>query len=306
MLTKVPPAPRDASSSGVTDARAHRYRMRRTRPATAAMATLGRVSSKAGSNSVEHITRVRETCCMRPWRQGIRVGRRTRSAVGAGLILLAVATAVAVPRHAAPSLPPVAVREWALRDSFDSSPIGGGTGWDVARSRDDAGMAEVAPVPTSSQRSARLQLGIADQSVSACRNVPVGGSGTLRAEALVLLDGFGRNDTPILSIRSTRGEVAAVRIGSTGEVRIGDATRPGPPRAITANTWYTVVLDLDLSGRMYALSISRQDPPAVVTEQSGLGARLLLGDPDRVCFSAPLGVAGRSLYVRTLEVTARL
>ncbi|MDP9265958.1 MAG: hypothetical protein M3O91_07575 [Chloroflexota bacterium] len=219
--------------------------------------------------------------------------------VSGSLVGSAVASYIASPR--VPDGESQVGSALALSDSFGSLPVGSDPGWETS----GPGGVRVAPWPTSTDRSVRVQGGAADQSVSACRTIPPVRSGRLLAEARIFLDGFGRSDTTIASIRSGADEVAGLRIGPGGEILgPGDIRARGGAGAIAPNGWYQVSFDLDITSRTYGLAVWRSDPPTLVSERDGRWTRQLDGGIDRICFTTPGGVSAQSVYINELRVTA--
>ncbi|MFN2521303.1 MAG: hypothetical protein ABR525_09680 [Candidatus Limnocylindria bacterium] len=250
-----------------------------------------------------------------------RVPRRVATAIagnrGTALVWAAIAAVVlvgtltatrgavsrAVPGEGQEPAPAPAV----LHDDYDTLPIGSSPGWDMSASPKDAGAAAIVPVPTSVDRSVRLSLGAAGQTVVGCRVFPAVRRDVL-LQAVVTLDGFGAADATVMSVRAGSSEIAALRIGSNGEVRAA-ATPAGARKGtstVARNLWYDVAFDLDAASRMYSLMVNLHDRSELISDQPGVRWTGLLGDGiDRVCFIPPSGGSGHSLSISDLRVSSR-
>ncbi len=189
----------------------------------------------------------------------------------------------------------------AVNDTFAALPLGSDPGWDTSGPGGPAGSMRVDPLPTSVDRSLRVQAGGADQPFSACRSIPKV-SGPLLVETRILVDGFAASDMTIASVRSGADEMVGLRLSPEGKI-LGpaDAGVRAGAAAIAPGAWYDISLQLDTTSRTYHMIVSRADPPASVIAQDG-GWKRPLDGVDRICFTPP--GAAHSVYINQLRVTA--
>ena len=197
--------------------------------------------------------------------------------------------------------------ERVLADTFDAVPTGSDPGWEMNRARPDLGTVAIAPLPTSVDRSVRLTtLAASDQAFTACRTLPPVQSGVLVVQAVVLVDGFGRGATTIASVGAGAIEVTRLRVGPGGEIQLTNEAGRGGTGPMAANAWYDVTFDIDTATQTYGLTVASHGTSTQLSKQDQLRwIGQLGGGLDRVCFAPPAGVAGRSLYVSDLRITAR-
>ncbi len=196
-----------------------------------------------------------------------------------------------------------------LHDDYDTAPIGSSPGWDMSASPKDAGAAAIVPAPTSADRSVRLSLGAAGQTVVGCRVFPAARRDVL-LQAVVSFDGFGAGDATVMSVRAGSSEIAALRIGANGDVRAAPSTSATSARkgtgTLARNLWYDVAFDVDAASRVYSLTVTAHERNEVISDQPDVRWTGVLGDGiDRVCFVPPAGGAGRSLSISDLRVSSR-
>ncbi len=245
---------------------------------------------------------------------GVRSGRRLAAngrkvlevagACVAAIVLGSLVGSVIASQSARPAGPVSEGRAGAplaVNDTFAALPLGSDPGWDTSGPGGPAGSVRVDPLPTSVDRSLRVQAGAAGQPFSACRAIPKV-SGPLLVEARILVDGLAPSDMTIASVRSGADELVGLRLSPEGKI-LGTAdagTRAGAA-AIAPGAWYDLSLQLDTTSRTYHMIVSRADPPASVIAQDG-GWKRPLDGVDRICFTPPF--AAQSVYINQLRVTA--
>lgn len=216
-----------------------------------------------------------------------------------------VASSAVVSTNASPNVPPDPAPggKQDVVERFDAFPIGTDPGWQTSRAGQDAAVG-VAAWPTSIERSVRLKAGEDGQPVTACRSIAGLRSGVLDVEARISLDGLGATTGSVMSINTGGNPLAALGIGPAGELAAG-AGSATVAAAISPGVWYDVAFAVDAAGRSYRTTVSETNSPRQMVEQAGSWTSSDGSAIDRICFTTPAGVGGRSLYISELRVAAR-
>jgi hypothetical protein len=194
-----------------------------------------------------------------------------------------------------------------LDDRFDPFAAGSplGNGWAVRAN----GETTFAILDTDDGRRVAGTISTADGSrARACKEIHPVADGLLRVETVVLQSAVGDSDTVTAAVRHQGGISAAVHLSRRGVfsyVEGGTIVRTELPYA--ANTWYRVILTLDLTARTYDWEVQRAADDAPVIGAQGVGLSPAASIPaDEVCVqSSNAPGAGLQFLVDSVLVEQR-
>ena len=160
----------------------------------------------------------------------------------------------------------------------------------------------IVAIPTSVDRSLRVQATREGDPVTACRELASGRQRTM-AEATLRVD----RDDATGTFFSIVGDRFAVRLERDDRGRLAPRDGDTPVEtdlALRPGAWYRFVLDIDPGSGTYALEAGALDDASTLIRRDGLGVGSPIGATAGLCFTAA-GAPDASITVDEIRATTR-
>ena len=206
------------------------------------------------------------------------------------------------PSGATAELNPEPPRPWSVMEAFDNLPLTSAIpgGWEIVSG---SGRFSVDVVPTSVNRSGRLEATGDDEAVVACRALSPPNTRTLTLSLDLSVDAAKPHDVLFLAVGpGPRPLAATVGIGHSGRFTVVDGSEEVTfDNSLEPKTWYQMTLVLHAATRTYDWEVGRLG--GSVFSRIGMHWSPFLPEERYfLCLSAPPG-PGTRLYVDNLQVS---
>ena len=160
----------------------------------------------------------------------------------------------------------------------------------------------IVAVPTSVDRSLRVQVASDGAAVAACRDLEPA-LPRITVDTILRVDG-DQGAGPLLAVGIRQG---AVRLGRDRGQRLtlGDSETTGATDLrIMPGDWYRLIVDVDPESGTYRLDAEAVDRPAARVRREGLALGRPSAATEGICYTAS-GAAGASVTIDEIRITAR-
>ncbi len=199
-------------------------------------------------------------------------------------------------------VPPPPTELQLAHDTFDGIPLDSAIGGEWLATEGELAFA-VAEAPDGEAAGKLTVVGGLDEA-TVCRPFPPVDAGRVVVALDVLLSALPADDSGIVAIRGTGGTLTTLSVRDAALRYFNGLVRAAAGTIFAANTWYRVVITIDMEGRDAAVTVQERESGRTVLEASGLAWRSdSASDAGRACVSVP-AQPGSALYVDNLRVIA--